>query len=186
MSNSEYLDGIIAELTRNSEYVNDEELRKAAELLLEAHHIFITGVGRSGFAARAFSCRLMHLGLAVSFVGEPTSPAAHEGDVLLVGSGSGETESVKAVAKKAKNLGLKIIAVTIHPESTIGHLADHIICLPGGTPKSKLADSAPSIQIMADSFEQMSWIIYDVIVHYIQGMLKMSEDDMFARHANLE
>jgi D-arabinose 5-phosphate isomerase GutQ len=42
---------------------------------MRAKRIFVAGAGRSSFAARAFSNRLMHLGFSVWFVGEPTTPS---------------------------------------------------------------------------------------------------------------
>ena len=186
MAVSTYLKDIIKEVDRNADQVSDDELRAAVEKILEAKRLFIAGAGRSGFAARAFSNRLMHLGLTVYFVGEPTTPAIEEGDLLFIGSGSGETGSLVVMAKKAKARGAYVGTITIHPEATIGSMADFTICLPGATPKSGMEDTCPSIQIMADAFEQLSWFVYDVIIHYLKERIGITKEEMFARHANLE
>lgn len=50
-----------------------EQLKGVEELIVKAKRIFVGGAGRSGFAARGFANRLMHLGYTVYFVGEPTT-----------------------------------------------------------------------------------------------------------------
>ena len=57
------------------------------------------------------------------------------------------------MAKKARETGARVGTVTIHPEASIGRLADRVICLPGATPKSGLEDTCSSVQVMASSFE---------------------------------
>lgn len=60
-------------------------MEKFADAILKADRIFVAGAGRSGFVARAFANRLMHMGLTVFFVGEPTTPAIKAGDLLVIG-----------------------------------------------------------------------------------------------------
>lgn len=186
MKHEKILEEILRELIVNAEQISAEELEYFADALCAAKHIFVAGAGRSGFAARAFSNRLMHLGLAVSFVGEPTTPAISSGDVLVIGSGSGETGSLVAMAEKAKKLGAKIVTLTIHPEATIGRIAQACIIIPGATPKSGLKDTIHSIQPMGSVFEQMSWLVYDSIIMILMDKLGKTQEEMFIHHANLE
>ena len=146
----------------------------------------MAGAGRSGFVARAFSNRLMHLGLTVYFVGEPTTPSIQEGDLLVIASGSGETGSLKVMAQKAKKQGASLATITIFPQASIGSLADAVIAVPGSTPKSELADTAVSVQPMGNAFEQMLWLICDTVVIILMKRLGRTEEEMFALHANLE
>ena len=88
------LKSILQELTENEKRVSQDEMEKFADAILKADRIFVAGAGRSGFVARAFANRLMHMGLTVFFVGEPTTPAIKAGDLLVIGSGSGETGSL--------------------------------------------------------------------------------------------
>ena len=85
------LKSILQELTENEKRVSQDEMEKFADAILKADRIFVAGAGRSGFVARAFANRLMHMGLTVFFVGEPTTPAIKASDLLVIGSGSGET-----------------------------------------------------------------------------------------------
>lgn len=180
------LGSIVAELAENAKKVSTEEIEKFADLVISAKRVFVAGAGRSGFAARAFSNRTMHLGKIVYFVGEPTTPSIGEGDVLVIGSGSGETGSLVGMANKAKKLGAKIATLTIHPEASIGSIADAIITIPGATPKSNLADTVKSAQPMGNAFEQMSWLVYDTAIMIMMDKLGKNEKEMFALHANLE
>lgn len=186
MQYNEMLGKILEELTENAKRIDTEELEHFADVILAAKRVFVAGAGRSGFVARAFSNRLMHLGLTVYFVGEPTTPAIGEGDVLVIGSGSGETGSLVVMAKKAKSVGANVLTVTIHPEASIGQMASCSITIPGATPKSNLEDTVVSVQPMGNAFEQMTWIVYDVLVMIMMDKLHKTSDEMFKLHANLE
>ena len=180
------LKSIIQELAENEKLVSQAEMEKFADAILKADRIFVAGAGRSGFVARAFANRLMHMGLTVYFVGEPTTPAIKEGDLLVIGSGSGETGSLVVMAQKAHKLGASIITVTIHPEASIGRLCDACIKIPGATPKSELADTVKSVQPMGNAFEQMTWLVYDAVIMILMKKTGKTEEEMFKLHANLE
>lgn len=180
------LKNIIQELAENGKMISQDEMEKFADAILKAKRIFVAGAGRSGFVARALANRLMHMGFTVYFVGEPTTPAIKEGDLLVIGSGSGETDSLVTMAQKAHKLGVSIITVTIHPEASIGKLCDACIKIPGATPKSELADTAKSVQPMGNVFEQMTWLIYDAVIMMLMKKTGKTEEEMFKLHANLE
>ena len=186
MAEAVLLKKILEELTHNAEQIRQEELEGFADQIQRAKRVFVAGAGRSGFVARAFSNRLMHLGLTVYFVGEPTTPAIQAGDLLIITSGSGETGSLKVMAQKAKKQGAALATITIYPQASIGSLADAVITVPGSTPKSELADTAVSVQPMGNAFEQMLWLICDTVVIILMKRLGRTEEEMFALHANLE
>lgn len=182
-----HLNDILAELTDYAHEVREEEIDRAADLIVRAHHVFVAGAGRSGFIARGFANRLLHLGLAVSFVGEPTTPPIKKGDLLIIGSGSGTTSGLVVMAEKAKKAGAKLLTLTTAPEHTIGKMADAVITLPGTT---RGADDKRkregSIQPVGSMFEQLCWLTYDAMVMTLMEKLGQSKDDLLARHANLE
>lgn len=187
MSYSENLLAIIEELTHDAKLIKDEELAKVSELIQQTNRIFVAGAGRSGFAARGFANRLMHLGYSSYFVGEPTTPSIQEGDLLIIGSGSGETASLVAMAKKAVDQKAKLATLTIFPSNTIGSLANASIKIPGVTAKvEEIGEKAASIQPKGSSFEQLSWLIYDSIIIELKNITDQTDEQMFARHANME
>ncbi|GBG95441.1 6-phospho-3-hexuloisomerase [Ligilactobacillus salitolerans] len=185
---SETLHEIVQELSLYSEQVDALQIQNVAHLCQKAQRIFVAGAGRSGFAARGFANRLMQLGKETYFVGETTTPAIQQGDLLLIGSGSGKTNSLLVDAKKAKEKGAALATLTIYPHAAIGKLADALIVIPGGTPKNESSDqdTATSIQPMGTLFEQLSWLTYDALVLELMKLLGETSATMFSRHANLE
>jgi 6-phospho-3-hexuloisomerase len=105
----------------------------------------------------------MHMGLDPYVIGETVTPNLEKGDIFIIGSGSGETKSLVAMAEKAKNIGGTIAAITIFPESTIGKLADITIQVPAQA-KSKEDVGNKSIQPMGSLFEQSLLLIYDSVI----------------------
>lgn len=185
---SRELRAIIGELEEYSKKISGEEIEAVADILAKADRIFVAGAGRTGFASRGFANRLMHLGKQTYFVGETTTPSIKPGDVLLVGSGSGSTESLVAMAKKARRIGAQVVTVTMFPDHEIGREAAASIKIPGATPKKNPEDedSAVSIQPMGTLFEQLCWLTYDSLVMALMDKLGMTAEEMFTRHANLE
>ena len=61
MTPSKNLLAILTELTEDAQQIDQLQLEQVQSLILNAKRIFVAGAGRSGFAARAFSNRLMHL-----------------------------------------------------------------------------------------------------------------------------
>lgn len=178
---------ILEELAEDAKLVDGGEVDAVKDLIVQAKRVFVAGAGRSGFAARGFANRLMHLGYSSYFVGEPTTPSIQRGDLLIIGSGSGETASLKAMAQKALDQGATLATLTIFPANTIGSLASACIKIPGVTSKvEKEGGKAASIQTKGSSFEQLSWLIYDSIIIDLKRETGQTDADMFARHANLE
>ena len=180
------LKNIILELQNAATQVDEEQVEKFADAIIAAKNIFVAGAGRSGFAARGFSNRLMHLGYTVYFVGEPTTPSIQEGDLLILGSGSGNTASLVSNAKKAKDQGAKVATLTMFPENKIGSMADAIIKIPGVTEKCVDQNKGGSVQASGSSFEELSWITYDAMVMDLMRITNQNSEDLFKRHANME
>ncbi|MDD3745826.1 MAG: 6-phospho-3-hexuloisomerase [Anaerostipes sp.] len=179
---------ITEELNKYSNMVKEEEIQAMADVVKSANKIFLAGAGRSGLAARAFTNRLLHMGFDVHFVGEISCPPIKKGDLIVLGSGSGSTQSLIVMGKKAQGVGAKIATVTMFPEHAIGEMAEVIVKVPGATPKKGAdeKDSAESIQPMGNLFEQMTWLVYDSIIMNLMADLGQSSEEMMERHTNLE
>ena len=154
------------------------------QLVRRAERVFVVGQGRSGLVMRMFAMRLMHLGLTAFVVGEATTPAIGSEDLLIVGSGSGETEGAVAAARRAQKAGAKVAALTSRSDSTLGRLADHVLLVPGATPKStgRQASELP----MASVLEQTFLVVLDCMVAWLASQIGQTEETMMPRHANLE
>jgi 6-phospho-3-hexuloisomerase len=185
MKTNQYLAEMIKELNRSVELISDEDAEKLVNGILESRKIFVAGAGRSGFMAKSFAMRMMHIGLDAYVIGETVTPNFEEEDILIIGSGSGETKSLVSIAEKAKNIGGTIAAVTIFPESTIGKLADVKIKLPG-SPKDQSEGDFKSIQPMGSLFEQTLLMFYDAIILSFMDKKGLDTNTMYGKHANLE
>ncbi|MCI5623560.1 MULTISPECIES: 6-phospho-3-hexuloisomerase [Anaerostipes] len=179
---------ITDELSKYSGMVKEEEIQALADAVVNAEKIFLAGAGRSGLAARGFTNRLLHMGFDVHFVGEISCPPIKEGDLIILGSGSGTTKSLIVMGEKAKGVGAKIATVTMFPAHTIGQMADVIVTVPGSTPKKAEGEKnlAESVQPMGNLFEQMSWLTYDSIIMTLMDRLGQTSEEMMGRHTNLE
>lgn len=182
------LEAILEELSADARQINQDEVTKVEQSILKANRIFVAGAGRSGFVARAFANRLMHLGFTVYFVGDPTTPSIRENDVLIIGSGSGTTKGMVNAAETAKKEKAAIVTITIHPDGTIGKMSDAYIKVPGASSRNRgvSEQKAPSIQPNGSSFEQLTWLIYDAIIVDLKKVRQQSQEQMDYRHANME
>ncbi|EOX7576241.1 6-phospho-3-hexuloisomerase [Escherichia coli] len=186
MSVQENTINILHELENNALKIDDSQAAQFISQIRNARHIFLQGAGRSGIAIRAFANRLLHLGFSVSVVGEISSPHTQPGDLLIIGSGSGETTSLKSLAQKAVDSGVNVALVTMKADSTIGKLAQSVLVLPGSVKDDNNHVAGTFAQPMGSAFEQLCFITYDAIVLALMSELGESSATMFTRHADLE
>lgn len=182
------LSGILGELSSLFSRVDGGQVERLAAALRDNQGaLFVAGAGRSGLLLRCFAMRMMHMGFATHMLGDVTTPAAKAGDILLIGSGSGETGSLATLADKAKRLGVTVALVTANPDSTIAGLADLVVAVPAPTPKAHgELDSVASEQPMGNLFEQGMFLLLDALVVFLMDQTGISSERMFERHANLE
>ena len=115
--------------------------------------IFITGAGRTGLIMKSFGIRLMQLGFDVFFIGDTNTPSTSKHDLLIIGSASGETTTISAVARKSKKIGINIILFTSNEFSTIATYAKKIISVGAKTSELEEDSSNKSFQPMSNLFE---------------------------------
>lgn len=148
-----------------------------------ANRIFITGAGRSGLVSRFFAMRLMHSGYKVYMVGEIVTPSIQAGDLFIVVSGSGGTETLMPLVRKAKSMGAKIAVISMKTNSPMAELADLVCAIGSGNDASfGLVKGMP----MGTVFELSTLVFLEAIVSYIVHEKGLTEEGMRALHANLE
>ncbi|WP_068497698.1 6-phospho-3-hexuloisomerase [Paenibacillus kribbensis] len=185
METSQYLSQVLKELQLVPQLISDAESEQLIHSITAANKVFVAGAGRSGFMIRSLAMRLMHMGIQAYVVGETVTPGLGEGDLLIIGSGSGETKSLTSMAEKAKKLGASLALLTTSPESTIGKLADIVVKLPGA-PKDPANKDYQTIQPMGSLFEQTLLLYGDALVLKMMEQRKLTSESMFGQHANLE
>ncbi|ATX83466.1 6-phospho-3-hexuloisomerase [Bacillus velezensis] len=185
MKTTEYLHEILNEISRTAALISDSEADKLADQILSADQIFTSGAGRSGFMAKAFAMRMMHIGLNAYIVGETLTPPPPRRRSRHHRLRLRRNKSLLHTAEKAKSLNGIITALTINPDSSLGKLADLTITIPG-SPKEETGGDRKTIQPMGSLFEQTLLLFYDAVILKIMEKKELNSADMFTKHANLE
>jgi len=168
----------ITDILANTEDGYNEQL---TQLLDGASRVFVAGAGRSGLITKFFAMRLVHSGYDVSVVGEIVTPSIKSGDLLIVISGSGETQQLAAFAGKAQQIGAKIVLISAKSGSTIGEMADAVMNI--GQPAMYTGVKGMP---MGTVFELSTLIFLEALVSHLIHEKGIPEEEMRARHANLE
>lgn len=176
---------IAAELSESVRGIDPAQAERFAEALDAAQNVFTAGAGRSGLMGKALAMRLMHAGSAAYVVGETSTPGIGPGDLLVIGSGSGETRTLVPMAEKARELGADVAVVTLKTDSTLAKLATLIVQLPGAS-KSRENDDYDTIQPMGSLFEQTLLLFCDASVLRLMQRRGLDSNRMYGKHANLE
>lgn len=167
--------------------ISESSVNDFMKIINDANRIFITGAGRSLLMLRAFAMRLMHIGYEVFVVGDTTTPAFEKNDLLIVGSGSGETLNLVSITERAKSFGGKIVTLTIFNNSTLAKLSDVILRVPAYTDKiPKSEENKPNILPGGSMFEITMLVLLDSVIVKLAETKSISTDVKFVRHANLE
>lgn len=174
---------IMQEINQVMELVDEQELDQAMPLIQKSKRVFVIGAGRSGFQAKGFAMRLMHIGYTDYVMGETITPSIQKGDTWIAISGSGTTKGIVADTEAAKKMGLSIIALTSDKESRLAKLADRVIVVPGAT---KTGAGVKSIQLLSTLFDQTVHITLDALTLKLAQRDQTSNEDALHEHVNVE
>ena len=168
------------ELQEIVETVEETELEQMQELILNSNRIFVGAAGRSLLAMKFLAMRLMQIGLKVYLVGEVCTPSIREGDLLLVGSGSGETAGMIAITKNRNSTIASIakVAVQLNTAKPIQEGA--------AGPDGWIEGNYFSIRPSGNPFEQSIVIVGDAMVCELMQKTNCGTAKIAYNHANLE
>ena len=178
-------DLIINEIKNSLSNVEEKKIQEMVEMICSSNKVFVVGVGRVLMMLQAFVKRLNHIGIESYFVGEINEPAITDKDLLIIGSGSGESVIPVAISKIAKKYNTRIIHICSNPNSTVGDVADLIVRVPCRT-KLALCDEIQSQQPMSSLFEQCLLLLCDVTTYLIIEKKHIDINALWLKHANLE
>jgi len=181
---TEAIELVLSENYRVLEFAVQPSIAQLAQKIIDSDYIFVCGEGRSGLVVRMVAMRLMHLGCQVYVVGETTTPSIKSGNLLIACSGSGSTESVCAIASKAKAIGVHLVAVTASRCSPLEQLVDFTIELPASAKQD--FDISRSQQFAGSLFEQSTLLLFDALFHVLSQLLHKNAQTLWAHHTNLE
>jgi 6-phospho-3-hexuloisomerase len=185
---------LVDRIAANAEMIDSSSVEHLIKQINRSKSIFLAGAGRSGYVAKAFAMRLMHLGFEVHVVGEATSPAITQRDLLIAVSGSGETYSVTGIAEAAKRKRARVIAITSNPGSKLSKFAHSIVQIKGRLlairDRDYLARQVKGmhepIAPMGTLFELSTMVFFDSLVEELMVLKKKNETQLRRRHTNLE
>ncbi len=176
---------ILGEIKTVLSKVDEQEVDDLVGQIRAAKKIVAVGAGRVGMATRGFAMRLGHLGLSAYMLGDATVPSIGEDDLLLVSSGSGETQTIYDLVEIAKKNKANIALITGNPKSRMGKLADVVVRLTARS-KTKAVEGFASVQPMTTLNEQCLGLFFDAVVLQLMHEMNETHDTLWARHSNLE
>lgn len=181
-----YKEIILDELDQSLGAVTDEQVQQLVDAICHAERVFVVGVGRVLMMLQAFVKRLNHIGIHATYVGAVDEPAITENDLLIAGSGSGESIFPLEIMKKAKGFGATIAHIGSNEESSMAEYEDIFVRIPCGT-KLRREDEIDSCQIMSSLFEQSLLLLEDAVALMIMNQRDMTDlQSLWRKHANLE
>ena len=176
---------IAEECQKALQKIDEEQSQQLVEAILNADEVFFIGVGRVMLSLQAICKRFAHFGIKAHCVGEITEPAITDKDLLIVGSGSGETLFPVAIAQKAKKIGTKVAWIGSNQDSTIAKLSDYKVRIPVQSKLNK-PDELHSQQPMTSLFEQTLLLYGDSLAMEIMERKGLQFENLWKYHANLE
>jgi len=195
-----FMQQMAATITKTADMLDQDQMAAFFQEMLSSKRVYVAGAGRSGFIAKAFGLRLMHLGLEVYIVGETITPAFRSEDTLVVFSGSGETHSMVSICRTAKELGGKVCLITASPDSKMSRMADCIVNLGDLTGYYRKDKNSFEIRQLTGEyrsvtsafaplgtlFETLALIFSDAVISALMEEKKAEILDMQGRITNVE
>ncbi|MGG5372714.1 6-phospho-3-hexuloisomerase [Enterococcus sp. AZ196] len=176
---------IINEIAATLDHIEVEEVAQLVTAIEKAERVFFVGVGRVLLSLEGIAKRLAHLGIQTVVVGQITEPAITKKDLLIVGSGSGESSFPLAIAKKAKSFDATVAHIGSNANSSMKAYTDIFVRIPVQT-KLALPGEIPSIQPMTSLFEQCLLLLGDSIALMMVEEKEIDMHSLWQYHANLE
>ena len=163
--------------------VDENEIDQLLNAITEADCIQVFGMGRMKCAVRAFTMRLMHMGLDAHVVFDTTCPNIGPGDLLIVNAAC--TTIGYTIMGFAKRAGAKVAAITANPSSKAAALCDLTVGLRGQVHGGREYE-IPSMQPMAALFEQSIFLFEDILIQMLMQRNSITAAEMAKKHTNLD
>ena len=179
------MDLTLGELTKALDCIDLAQVDRLIDEICKAEKVFFVGVGRVLLALQAWVKRLNHIGIRAIYVGAIDEPAITAKDLLIVGSGSGESVFPAAIARLARGTGASVVQIGSNRSGTVAKYANLFVRIPCRT-KLNLPDEIDSAQPMSSLFEQTLFMLGDIISGVIIKRRNINIHDLWRFHANLE
>jgi 6-phospho-3-hexuloisomerase len=166
------------EVTRAVNELDPAIVTRAVGMISRAPQVFVYGAGRSGIIARAFAMRLVQVGVTAYVIGESVTPIVRRGDLAVVFSNRGESQSSLQTANIVRREGADLIVVTSKGNSKLSHAANTLLVL-----QFPEDGDRPSLAPLGTLFESGSLRLGDGLIAELMRVRKESEESLRRRHA---
>ncbi len=160
--------------------VDQAQLDAMTKAILKAKRVYVAGWGRAGNCVKILSMDCSQIGLKTHIVGDNSTPAIKQDDILVIGSGSGETKTMVILAEQCKKHGATLGLISGDAQSTIGKLADINVVIP----TKEWDPNAPAAS--GGSFYHVLVMTVDILQVYLAEALGVTNQDIHNNHNNLE
>ncbi|MCL1796303.1 MAG: SIS domain-containing protein [Clostridia bacterium] len=185
MSFKTYTELVVSEISQVFNRMDDASIRPLLESIKAHRRIFLLGGGREGLATRAFAMRLMHLGKEAHWIWDDTTPSIGKGDLMICACGSADVGHENHIVRLAKEAGGTVALLTAAQSGFLTRYADVVTIVPAHAYRAT-GDFVKSEQLMGNLFEQILFLLYDILVMLLREELAIPRDEMVARHRNVE
>lgn len=176
----------LAELGGVTGNLDQDDVARACDMIAKAGRIVVFGCGREGLQLQGFAMRLHHLGIDVTMQGDMTAPPLGQRDLFLTSAGPGELSTVSALMGMAQKARADILFLTAEPDTAASAMATHILTIPAQTMARDTKGTVTSVLPMGSLYEGAMFVLFEVMVLNLRETLKISSEDMRARHTNME
>jgi arabinose-5-phosphate isomerase len=157
-----------------------EDLPKVINAILETKgRVILLGMGKSGYIARKIASSLASTGTPAFYIHPGEASHGDLGmitaaDIAIMLSNSGETKELSDSINYCKRFGIKIVAITMNPSSTLSNNSDFVLTIPHTKEASLL--SAPTTSAL------MMLALGDAIIISLHEAKGFTKDDYFNFH----
>jgi 6-phospho-3-hexuloisomerase len=178
-------ESILDEMRNSLGKIGRDAFNEAVTEIAQAKRVAVYGVGREGLQIKGFAMRLFHLGLKSAVVGEMTTPAIEEGDLLIVSAGPGDFSTVSALIGVAKGSGARVLVLTANAEGAAALRADTVLFIPAQTMADDEGEKR-SVLPMGSLYEAGLFVVSELLILSLSERLSVAASTMRSNHTNLE
>ncbi len=164
------------------ELIDMEDMRSAADALLNARRILLIGAGGSGTVAQDTYHKMQRIGLNAQFTPDVhcqqlSTITLDERDCVIAFSYSGQTANILEAAELSKERGATVIAVTHMGDNALGNMADIRINVAGGESLMRTG-ALTSRQSMLTAMDMLTTCVasrnYEQTIKYLESATEIS------------
>lgn len=171
--------------------IEEKNLKEAVKFISGSNKIYVIGIGHSGMFGKILSMKLNHVGLKAYTVYDEINPPFEKKDLLIAISQSGETSTIVTLARKAKNLGGKVLGITSHSQSSLGKLSDILITIDEQSegvefPALSVIGNLKNQNLFGTLFGFNIYVLFYTLVIMIAHERGETPESIDERHSNLQ